>query len=311
MGCGVGLSFATTHLNFTLFNDFRNISNVKNHIFSKKRFGIQCSSIPDLSVVTETFGDVAPLTGGAFDFWKATTSLSPCPLPAPKKITLLRHGLSSWNAEGRVQGSSDLSVLTDTGAKQAERCRQALTKIHFDQCFSSPITRAKSTAEILWQGRKEPLVFLDSLKEAHLFFLEGMKNAPTLQISVETLLNHFQYLEAEDAKKIYPTEYKKWREDPVNFHVNGVYPIKKLWGTAAETWTEILSTPGESFLVVTHKSMLRALVCTALGLGPERFRAFDVNNGGICVFNFNQRGESMLHSLNMTAHMYGDHNYLY
>lgn len=28
---------------------------------------------------------------------------------------------------------------------------------------------------------------------------------------------------------------------------------------------------GESFLVITHKSILRALICTALGLGPERY----------------------------------------
>lgn len=34
----------------------------------------------------------------------------------------------------------------------------------------------QSTAEVIWQGREEPLVFLESLKEAHLFFLEGMKN---------------------------------------------------------------------------------------------------------------------------------------
>jgi serine/threonine-protein phosphatase PGAM5 len=34
----------------------------------------------------------------------------------------------------------------------------------------------QSTAEVIWQGRDEPLVFLDSLKEAHLFYLEGMKN---------------------------------------------------------------------------------------------------------------------------------------
>lgn len=38
----------------------------------------------------------------------------------------------------------------------------------------------QSTAEILWQGRDEPLVFIDSLKEAHLFFLEGMKNGLSL-----------------------------------------------------------------------------------------------------------------------------------
>lgn len=34
----------------------------------------------------------------------------------------------------------------------------------------------QSTAEVIWHGKKEPLVFLDSLKEAHLFYLEGMKN---------------------------------------------------------------------------------------------------------------------------------------
>lgn len=112
------------------------------------------------------------------------------------------------------QGSSNLSVLTETGIRQAERCKRALANIHFDRCFSSPISRAKvgkkkyylllllkvgkrilnllllnaffkvsilnclmqSTAEIVWQGREEPLVFIDSLKEAHLFHLEGMKN---------------------------------------------------------------------------------------------------------------------------------------
>lgn len=34
----------------------------------------------------------------------------------------------------------------------------------------------QKTAEVMWEGREEPLVFLDSLKEAHLFYLEGMKN---------------------------------------------------------------------------------------------------------------------------------------
>ena len=41
----------------------------------------------------------------------------------------------------------------------------------------------------------------------------------------------------------------------------------------------------------------------------SRFRSLDINNGGICVFNFNIRGEAMLDALNMTAHMYSDHVY--
>nr|CAD1843444.1 unnamed protein product [Ananas comosus var. bracteatus] len=182
-------------------------------------------------------------TGAAYDFKGATTSLTNELLSSAKKVTLVRHGLSSWNEESRVQ----------------------------------------STAELIWHGREQPLIFLDSLKEAHLFFLEGMTNA--------------------DAKKKYPELYTKWREDPANFHVEGVYPIRRLWGTAREAWKEILFSPGESFLVVTHKSILRALICTALGLGPERFRSIDVNNGGISTFTINKRGEAMLQSLNMTAHM--------
>ncbi|KZV51964.1 phosphoglycerate mutase 2-like [Dorcoceras hygrometricum] len=230
------------------------------------------SSSPERSIATEVSGRNSSLTGGSYDFQKATTSLSEILLSSPKKVTLVRHGLSSWNKESRVQGSSDLSVLTEAGAAQAERCRNALAEMHFDECFSSPISRAKSTAEILWHGRDQPVVYLDSLKEVHLYFLEGMKNV--------------------DARKQYPEEYRTWREDPSNFCVNGTYPIRQLWQKAQEAWLEILLTPGESFLVVTHKSILRALICTALGLGPERFRAIDVNNGGLCVFSFNIYGEA-------------------
>lgn len=42
-----------------------------------------------------------------------------------------------------------------------------------------------------------------------------------------------------------------------------------------------------------------------------RFRAIDVNNGGMCVFTVNKQGEAMLQALNMTAHMYSDHTYQY
>ncbi|XP_059431401.1 probable 2-carboxy-D-arabinitol-1-phosphatase [Corylus avellana] len=172
---------------------------------------------------TKKFQNDGSMTGGAFDFERATTSLSNQSLSSSKKVTLARHGLSSWNEESKVQGSSNLSILTETGVRQAERYRKAWANIYFDECFSSPISRAKSTAEVIWQGREEPLVFLDSLKEAHLFFLEGMKNV--------------------DAKERYPKEYTTWREDPANFYVNGVYPIRKLWATAREAWREMLLSP--------------------------------------------------------------------
>ncbi|XP_061375590.1 probable 2-carboxy-D-arabinitol-1-phosphatase [Gastrolobium bilobum] len=251
---------------------------------------IHCStSTSKATPETLPFSTNFPATGGAYDFTNATTSLTNELISSSKKVTLLRHGLSTWNAESRIQGSSDLSILTEAGEQQAERCKKSLENMYFDLCFASPISRAKQTAEIIWQGRERPLVYLDSLKELSLYHLEGLKNV--------------------DAKKIYPKEYTIWREDPANFCMNDRYPVRDLWEAARDCWKEILLSPGESFLVVTHKSILRALTCTALGLGPERFRSLDINNGGICVFSFNIRGEAMLEALNMTAHMYSDHVY--
>lgn len=65
------------------------------------------------------------------------------PISAAKRVVLVRHGQSTWNEEGRIQGSSDFSVLTKKGEAQAETSRQMLIDDSFDVCFSrfdSPTT---------------------------------------------------------------------------------------------------------------------------------------------------------------------------
>ena len=60
----------------------------------------------------------------------------PLPLPSikqAKRVVLVRHGQSTWNAEGRIQGSSNISVLTEKGEAQAETTRQMVSasfKLH-------------------------------------------------------------------------------------------------------------------------------------------------------------------------------------
>lgn len=46
---------------------------------------------------------------------------------------------------------------------------------------------------------------------------------------------------AAEARVKYPEEFRAWREDPANFQVDGVYPVRRLWDQAREAWTEILS----------------------------------------------------------------------
>lgn len=54
-------------------------------------------------VADEVEGGSYTMTGGAYDFKRATSPLTYEILSAPKKVTLLRHGLSSWNDESRIQ----------------------------------------------------------------------------------------------------------------------------------------------------------------------------------------------------------------
>lgn len=55
---------------------------------------------------------------------------------AAKRVALVRHGQSTWNEEGRIQGSSDFSILTAKGESQAETSRQMLIGDSFDVCFT-------------------------------------------------------------------------------------------------------------------------------------------------------------------------------
>ena len=61
------------------------------------------------------------------------------------RLLLVRHGLSSFNVERRIQGRNDLSTLTATGEDQARRMGMALADVPIDAAYSSPLQRAAST----------------------------------------------------------------------------------------------------------------------------------------------------------------------
>ncbi len=73
------------------------------------------------------------------------------------QITFLRHGESVGNAEERFQGHADFP-LTEKGLAQARALNARWQKLGltFDQVFSSPLLRARQTAEIIAEGLHIP-----------------------------------------------------------------------------------------------------------------------------------------------------------
>jgi broad specificity phosphatase PhoE len=86
---------------------------------------------------------------------------------------LARHGQTVWNAEHRPQGQLD-SPLTDLGWRQAAAHAERLSAVPFVRAYTSPLGRARLTAERILQGRNIALNVLDDLAELNWGELAGL-----------------------------------------------------------------------------------------------------------------------------------------
>ncbi len=114
------------------------------------------------------------------------------------RLVLVRHGLSSFNAKGLIQGRTDDSLLTDEGYEQARKAGKALSKINFDKIYSSPLVRAAETAKTIKKtfNKEQNIVFDDNLLEVDLSEWSGLK--------------------IDEIKKKFPEIYPIWKNDPEN-----------------------------------------------------------------------------------------------
>jgi broad specificity phosphatase PhoE len=216
------------------------------------------------------------------------------------RVIIVRHGLSSFNAEKRIQGRSDMSTLTDKGCHDASIVGKALSNIRFNAIYSSPLQRAKQTADIisseLVSDSSEQIIpqTNDKLLEINLPLWEGMLSA--------------------QVKEKFPQDYQTWQENPHQLQMlvkdaegtKEFSPILSLYEQARQFWEEILPRhQGETILVVAHNGINRALISTALSIEPARYHCIRQSNCGVSVLNFTGRlGEPVqLESMNQTQHM--------
>lgn len=221
----------------------------------------------------ETQEDTRYVWTGTDDFSDLGDRVDAAPLPlpdidAPRRVVLVRHGQSTWNAEGRIQGSSNLSELTAKGIAQAETTRDMLKDDRLDVVYSSPLRRASQTASIIWSDRAPGMNFLPSLREVDLYSFQG-------------LLKH----EGQDR---FGAQYKQWQTDAANFSIDAHAPVRELWYRASLAWRQLLCAEddGVCLLVVAHNAVNQALVATALGLPPTYFRRLLQSNAATTVLDF-------------------------
>ncbi|WP_340109921.1 histidine phosphatase family protein [Pikeienuella sp. HZG-20] len=92
----------------------------------------------------------------------------------------LRHGETTWNAEGRTQGQLD-APLSERGRAQALAAAAILAKEPVTRIVSSPLSRARDTAEAAAAATGAPLSFDAELMEFHAGELQGQPRGEHVQ----------------------------------------------------------------------------------------------------------------------------------
>ena len=177
----------------------------------------------------------------------------------------LRHGESTGNAEKLHQGQADFP-LTELGVKQVQQLAAYWKKkeIQFDQVISSPLSRAKQSAEIINQALQSDLELDPIWMERDNGELAGLSH--------------------EEARQILP---------PPDF----IPLYQPIAGTGESQWelflragkaiNKLMKNPPGDYLIVSHGGLLNMVIRAVLGISPQP-------NFQGPIFNFSNTGYTRL-----------------
>jgi len=210
------------------------------------------------------------------------------------QVWLLRHGISTFNAQHRCQGCCDEPELTPRGREGAGLSGGRLSSEGIEAVISSPLRRASDTAKHIVKA----------------FGAEGCKITFETDARLREIeLYDWEGLPLEEIPRRFPEQYRDWRLRPAEFRMlanNQVqYPVRSLYDRARLFWNYLLTAyAGQSILLVSHGGTIRALIGTALGLDAVHFHTFQQSNCGISRLRFpSDSRQARLDLLNDTAHL--------
>nr|WP_090577881.1 histidine phosphatase family protein [Paenibacillus sp. OV219] len=181
------------------------------------------------------------------------------------KIGLIRHGITEWNIEKRVQGQSDIP-LNDTGRQQARSLANRLKSEEWDYIFASDLIRAKETAEIIAQTMGLHVKTDERLREMYCGEIEGT----TLDERVSRWGDEWGKLELGI-------------EDDETIMSRGMSFIEDI----------STSLPGEKVLIISHGALLGV---TLKKLIPHVDTEEHLKNTSITVLNLKSKWECELYN---------------
>lgn len=207
------------------------------------------------------------------------------------RLILARHGETEWNRQRRIQGRSDLE-LNERGVKQAEALAQALKNEKVGAVYTSPLRRARDTADIIARYHQVDVVGLLGLRELDAGEVDGLTYD-------EMAAQHGKFL-------------VKWIKDCTSVRPPGGCTLGELqeqvWAAIEEILDRERNQPagkdkGKKVVVaVAHFFPILTILSKVLGLGLSECRRMKLDLASLTTLDFNPTG-TVLVSFNDTCHL--------
>jgi broad specificity phosphatase PhoE len=198
-----------------------------------------------------------------------------------RKLYLVRHAESVWNAERKVQGTCPGILLSERGREQARLLGARLKAIEAEAVYCSDAERAVETARLaLGDGRR--MTLMADLRELSLGEWEGRSIAD---------------LWKEESSRI-----DRWYREPTKVRVKGAEDMVSFRDRIVRTMESISeASNGGDIIIVTHGGVICAYLTHILGMSLDDLWSFSLPNASITtiIIDFKPR----LRSFGDTAHL--------
>ena len=200
------------------------------------------------------------------------------------ELVLIRHGESDANRESRLKNSRDFSpTLNSTGRAQAAALACALeTELPF-HLYTSPIRRARETAQVISGTLGVPFTVVEGHAEIDVGELEGLTRP--------------------EIRQKYPAYFRDWERNAVTARCPGGETLQELQHRA---WNAVqglaCSHKGETVVVVSHNYTIMAIVAKLLHMPLRQFRRIRLDVGALVRLELGLK-EARLLSTNETWHL--------
>lgn len=192
----------------------------------------------------------------------------------PTRILAIRHGQTAWNAQGLVQGHTDIE-LDALGRWQAARLARALADTPLSAVYCSDLARARDTAAPVAASHRLRLRLDSGLRERCFGQFEGCSFA--------------------QIEQRWPDEARRWRWRDPDWGAPGGEVLRDFSERAQAAVSRLARAHrGECIALFTHGGVLDALYRQAAHMALQALRTWQVPNAGINRLLASDQGLTLL-----------------